>query len=359
MTLRVLMAIDTLANGGAERQMALTAANLSKQWEVRCFSVGSGPFAAYLAERGVDVEVVERRWHYDPLPFLRLGSIIGRWRPHLVHSWGYMTTLAGFPIYRAFGTPFIDGFIRTGDVELTGRLRWKIGFDRASLVVANSQSGLISAGVSPERGRVIRNGFDLSRIPPVSPLRTDHRFTIVMAARMHRHKDYDALLSAVRMLAVDLGGSALRCMVLGEGPDRARLESENRDLVDAGVLEFGFVADVIPQLLLSDCGVMMTSPLEAVEGLSNAIIEYMACGLPVICSKGGGTNELVVHGETGFLIAPGDHQELANWLSWVRTHREAAKAMGLQGAETVRREYSVEAMIRATEEVYAEALALG
>ena len=357
MTLRLLVVTDTLTSGGAERQLALTVTNLPGEWEVRCFSVGNGPFASYLSERGVDLEIAERRWHYDPLPFLLLWSIVWRWRPQLVHSWGYMTTLAGFPIYRALGIPFIDGSIRSGDVELTHPSRCLAGFNRASLVVANSQCGLDSAGVPAERGRVIRNGFDFSRIPSVPPPRQDDRFTVVMAARMHSHKDYRSFLSAARVLVADLGAGALRFVALGGGADRARLELEGRDLVDAGVLEFSYVAEVVPELLSSDCGVLMSTPSVHLEGCSNAILEYMACGLPVVCSKGGGTDELVVHGETGFLVSPGDFQELARWLGWVYLHPEAAKTMGQKGAEIVRRKYSVDAMIRATQRVYAEAIA--
>jgi glycosyltransferase involved in cell wall biosynthesis len=359
MTSRLLVVTDTLGNGGAERQLALTVTNLPTEWDVRCFSVGGGPFAAYLAERGVDLEIAERSWHYDPLPFLRLWSVVRRWRPHLVHSWGYMTTLAGLPAYRVFRIPFIDGSIRTGDYDLTHRSRSRAGLNRASLVVANSQSGLVSAGVSPDRGRVIRNGFDFTRIPVEAPLRKDNRFTVVMAARMHPHKDHACLLSAVRILVGELGPSALRCVLLGDGPDRARLESENRDLVEAGVVEFGSTPDVVPELLVSDCGVIMTARDEAVEGCSNAILEYMAAGLPVICSKGGGTDELVAHGETGFLVTPGDSQELARWLRWVYLNPPAANAIGLSAARRVKDAYSVEAMIRATEDVYAEALARG
>ena len=354
--MRLLVATDSLGNGGAERQMALTVTSLPRNWDVRCFSVGDGPFAATLRESGVDLEVVERRWRYDPRPFVQLWSIVGRWRPHLVHSWGYMTTLAGFPIYRAQGIPFIDGYTRTGDLELARRLRLKAGFNRASLVVANSQSGLMSAGVSSARGRVIRNGFDFSRIPAVPPPRNDHRFTVVMAARMHRDKDFASFLRAARILVSDLGSSALRFVALGEGPDRARLQLDGQDLVDAGVLEFAFTTDVVPELLVADCGVLMTSP-GTVEGCSNTILEYMACGLPVVCSKGGGTDEIIAHEESGFLVAPSDYYELAARLRWVYSHREASKAIGLKAATRVREAYSVEAMIRATEAVYLEALA--
>lgn len=338
--------------------MALTVASLPDRWDVQCFSVAGGPFEDYLRERGVSLEVAQRGWRFDPVPFLRLWQKVAVWRPQIVHSWGYMTTLAGFPAFRAFGIPYIDGSIRTGDVRLSRDLRCRLGFDRASLVVANSFAGLRSAGVSSERGRVIRNGFDASRIPASPPPRTDHRFTVVMAARMVRPKDQAALVAAVRILLVDMGPSRFRCVLMGDGAGRRTLESTSRDLVHAGVLEFAYTTDVVSRLLISDCGVLMTARGEALEGCSNSILEYMACGLPVVCSKGGGTDELVAHGETGFLVTPGKPDELARRLCWVMEHPEEARGMGRRGAEIVRRDYSVSAMIRATERVYLEALEL-
>lgn len=151
LTLRLLVVTDDLVLGGLQRQLALTVTNLPEQWDVRCFAVAGGPSTALLLSGGIALEIVERRWRYDPIPFLRLWTIVARWRPHLVHSWGYMTTLAGYPAFRAFGIPFIDGTTRTGDISLTRRSWCRLGFDRATLVVANSESGLLSAGVSPER----------------------------------------------------------------------------------------------------------------------------------------------------------------------------------------------------------------
>ena len=356
---RLLMTTQSLGNGGAERQLALTVANLPTEWEVRCFSLEDGRYAAVLREHGAVVDVAARRGRYDPLSFLRLWSIVARWRPALVHSWSYLTTMGVFPVCRAMRVPYIDGCIRTGDVVLGKVIPHRAGFDRAALAVANTACGLASAGVTAPRGRVIRNGFDFSRVPTVVPSRKDHRFTIVMAARVSSDKDHGTLIAAVRILLADLGATAVHCVLLGDGPDRVQLEAANHDLVHAGVLEFGSAPEVIPECLVSDCGVLMTSPHKAVEGCSNAILEYMACGLPVICSKGGGTDELVVHGETGFLVAPGDSQDLAARLRWVYSHPEAAKAMGAKASETVKRDYSVDAMIRATLDAYAEALARG
>ena len=367
MTYRVLLAIDTLPYEGAERQFALTATNLPSQWDVRCFSADGGPFADHLVEKGVWLKVARRRWHYDPLPFLRMWSLAARWRPHLVHSWGYMTTLAGSPCFRALGIPYVDATIRTGDLDLYRGSRRTTGMDHATLVAANTRCGLEAAGIAPERARVVPNGFDFSRIPVASSAaapaaattdRPDPPFTVVMTGRMDGSKDYPSLFAAARLLAAAVGTGKMRFVALGNGPDKSALEIEARDLVEAGVLEFGYTTDVMTELLAADCGVLMTMPPK-IEGCSNSILEYMACGLPVVASRGGGTDELVADGETGFLVAPCDPRDLAARLRWVYDNREAAWQMGARGAALVRERHSLETMIRATEDLYTEAMALG
>jgi glycosyltransferase involved in cell wall biosynthesis len=370
---RLLLAIDTLVPDGAERQFALTATNLPSEWEVRCFSAGGGPYADHLKERGLWLRVAERRWRSDPLPFLRLWALAARWRPDVVHSWGYMTTLAGFPAFRALRIPYIDATVRTGDLDLFrgSRLTW--GMDKATLVAANTRCGLDAAGVAPDRARVVPNGFDLSRLSASPPERRDPRFTVIMTGRMEFGiKDYSTVFAAARRLAASVTGSPqaaapsgagagsppIRFVVLGKGPDKPALQAEAQDLVDAGILEFGYSTDVIADLLLADCGVLMTTPPK-VEGCSNSILEYMACGLPVVAGRGGGNDELVGHEQTGFLVPPSDPDALAERLRWVYDNREAAREMGARGAAVVRDRHSVEAMVRATVDLYEEAIALG
>jgi glycosyltransferase involved in cell wall biosynthesis len=350
------MVTQSLGNGGAERQLALTVANLPLEYEVRCFALEDGRFTAVLREHGAVVDIAPRRGRYDPLPFVRLSSIVARWRPALVHSWSYLTTMGVFPACRILRVPYIDGCIRTGDVVLGKIMPHRTGFNRASLVVANTACGLASAGVTAPHGRVIRNGFDLSRLPAAPARRDDDRFTIVMAARMTFEKDQEALLAALRILAAELGRERLRGLLLGDGPFRPGLELKARELVEAGIVEFDVADEVIERLLRCDAGVLMTAPQSAVEGCSNTLLEYMACGLPVVCSRGGGNDELISDGETGLLVAPGDAQALAERLAWIAANRDEARAMGARAAEVVRRDYSVEQMVAATLDAYRQAL---
>jgi glycosyltransferase involved in cell wall biosynthesis len=354
---RVLFTTDCLDYNGAERQMTLTLTSLPARWEVCCFATADGPFGEYLRRQGVLLKVVPRSWRFDPLPYLRLWLRIVRWRPRLVHSWGFTTTVAGVLPCRILRIPLVDSTVRTGDIDLCGDQKLRFGFRWASIAVANSRAGLISGRAALDRARIVRNGFDFARIPVDPPVRSDDRFTVVMAARLRSPKDQRSVIAAVRIVTAELGQSAVRLVLLGRGDDQPRLEADNHDLLDAGILEVRKTSDVIAQLLVSDCGVLMTRAGAALEGCSNAILEYMACQLPTVCSSGGGTDELVVHGETGFLVAPGDVDDLAQRLLWIHANRAAAAQMGREGAEVVRRRYSVATMIAATERVYMEALA--
>ena len=110
-------------------------------------------------------------------------------------------------------------------------------------MVANSRAGLAAWNVSPAKGRVVYNGFDESRLAAARRARRGRaaagpagRFTVVMTGRMTKVKHYDVVIEAARRLREAPGG--FRFVLVGDGPDRARLLEAARDLVAAGVVEF-------------------------------------------------------------------------------------------------------------------------
>jgi glycosyltransferase involved in cell wall biosynthesis len=102
----------------------------------------------------------------------------------------------------------------------------------------------------------------------------------------------------------------------------------------------------------------MTNPAHGAEGVSNAIMEYMACGLPVVCSESGGNRELVLDPQTGFVIPPADPGAHASRLVYLRDDSAAARKMGMAGRERLCSAFSVESMVGETLKVYAEAMHL-
>ena len=88
------------------------------------------------------------------------------------------------------------------------------------------------------------------------------------------------------------------------------------------------------------------------EGLSNAIMEYMAAGVSVVATDVGGNSELIVDGQSGFLVPPGDTEELARALSKLLDNHDLSKKMGLVAHDSVKNRFSVPKMFRDTVALY-------
>ena len=98
----------------------------------------------------------------------------------------------------------------------------------------------------------------------------------------------------------------------------------------------------------------MTDPEVRAKGCSNAIMEYMACGLPVICSDTGGSAELVRDGREGYVIAPYDASALAGNLLELGAHPEIGMSMGTNGRRRIQQEFTIDRMVKAYVRAYEE-----
>jgi glycosyltransferase involved in cell wall biosynthesis len=353
---QVMYVIDELGGGGAERQLSLLARHLPAAWRPIVFSLSDGPFAAELSEARIRVEIRPRRFAFDVGPGASLLRLVDEVRPDLVHSFGWMSALAAEAVCRLRRLPHVGGTIRRGTVS--PRRRWltvkasRLG-DR---VIGNSEAGLRSHGVTAAKGRVVYNGFDPARLrsaPARAPGAEDSGL-VVMAATVDERKDFGAFLAAARRLAAEPAVPPWRCVVLGEGPDLAALRAVHADLERAGAVAFtGRVPEVMAHYPHAMAGVIMSTHG---EGLSNSIMEYMVCGLPAVCSEGGGNRELVVDGVTGFVVPSADAGALAERLRWLRGHPAEAVEMGSAGRARILEHFTLERMLASTLAVYAEVL---
>jgi glycosyltransferase involved in cell wall biosynthesis len=363
---RVLLLVDSLGNGGAERQMALLAIGLPADYQRRVCALGGGPFEAYLRARGIAVEVHGRRSRLDPAPTAALWRSIIDAQPDVVHSWSWISTLIAGPLCRLLGVPLIDGTIRTGALQPEYYFLKRIGMACATTIVANSLAGAQAWRADPAKTRVVYNGFDRSRLAAScsaagseSPFAAnqDSALTVVMIGRMVPEKDYRVVIAAARLLKN--GEPPCRFLLIGDGRQRAQLVAEAADLVDEGLVAFPEPGmEVLTHVRQAQVGVLMTDPRMAQEGCSNAIMEYMACGLPVVCGEGGGNREVVVDGKTGFVISPANPQTLAQRIAYLRDHEAERKAMGEAGRDRIAGTFSLERMTDGFVRLYQEALSV-
>lgn len=346
---KVLIVTDGLWNGGAERQLTLLAASLPLPWSASVLSMEDGPYRPVLEGLGVDVRVVPRRFRYDVSAAVRMWRAAADVRPDVVHCWGWMSTLAMAPYCRLKHVPLVNGTIQFGCLP-PGRLHmFRLALSVSDAIVANSRAGLAAFGLADGgRNAVVYNGFDSSRLAAIGSDAGESKardgMVAIMAARMFPAKDWRLLLKAARVLAGDDAG--WRFVAMGDGPSREGLMAEASDLIATGVVEFPPPGlEALPAIARADVGVLFTDPDEhAAEGISNAIMEYMACGLPVVCTDSGGNPELVEQGVTGFLTPPKDADAIVSALRALCSDRERAREMGRAGRSRIREDFSVEGM---------------
>ena len=133
-----------------------------------------------------------------------------------------------------------------------------------------------------------------------------------------------------------------RLVMIGRGPLRAELEALARRLgVDDGLVMLGERVDV-PELLPCFDLLMMSSQ---VEGCPNVVIEAMACGVPVVATRAGGTPEVILDGETGFLAEVGDAKALARYASAILGDPGGARQLGERARKRVEERFDVRRMI--------------
>jgi glycosyltransferase involved in cell wall biosynthesis len=178
----------------------------------------------------------------------------------------------------------------------------------------------------------------------------DPRSIVFTAARLHPQKGLPYLLEAARLVPD-------ACFVLaGEGPDRGALEARSKDLGLEGRVLFLGQRDDIPRLL-ANCDLFVLPSLY--EGLPLTVLEAMAAGRPVIATAIGGTDGVIIPGETGLLVPPGDPVALAEAIGRLLRDRPLAARLAAAGQMAVERQFSATAMARGMSEVYRKAVGSG
>lgn len=220
-------------------------------------------------------------------------------------------------------------------------------------------------GVPSQRIAQIYNGVDIERFhprrgprPPLagSPFTDESLFVVGTVGRMQTVKAQTVLAGAfIRALALQPAlRDRLRLVMVGDGPLRA----EAQGLLDAaGVSGLAWLpgerADVPEVMRGLDCFVL---PSQA-EGISNTILEGMACALPVVATDVGGNAELVVR-QTGELVPSGDVEALAIALVRAASDPNRAVAMGRAGRARVEQHFSLPTMVAAYRGLYDRLLAV-
>ncbi|HID70610.1 MAG TPA: glycosyltransferase, partial [Desulfobacterales bacterium] len=191
-----------------------------------------------------------------------------------------------------------------------------------------------------EKIKVIRNGVAIpqkaSVCPPLFNAVAIDGIWIGLVGSLTPVKRHDLLIKAVAKIYRDDSSCNIQVCFLGEGAERKPLEELVRKLEMQNVVHFfGAVTNVSAFLYHLDIGVLCSDR----EGLSNAILEYMACGLPVVATSVGGNTELVDE-RNGICIPPDDHAALATALQRLIQNPDLRQRLGIGGLKKIQQSFS-------------------
>ena len=192
---------------------------------------------------------------------------------------------------------------------------------------------IIHVGVDTElfkQNRLFDENGDLSK-KHGKPL-TENCYAILTVARLHKYKGLECLIEAMKLLQDQM--SEARLYILGKGPGEENLQNLVKKLSLEGKVEF--IEKPIPNYempsLYSECDIYVQPSI--IEPYGIAVLEAMACGKPVIGTKVGGMMDTIKEGETGFLVEPGNAEEIADRIMILRDENKRAE-MGIRGRKWV------------------------
>ncbi|UCD34336.1 MAG: glycosyltransferase family 4 protein [Nitrospiraceae bacterium] len=343
--------------GGQEKRVLMEAAGLSRRGHETALVCREGARIRGEAEGlGIAVHTVPMRKPYDLDSMIRLRGFLRKNRFDVVNthsgvdSWigGIAAKLAGVPVLvrtrhlnialKRNPLNFIhylpDMYIACGD-NMRQNLVESCGFPAHKVVS-------IATGVAPEffevrRSREARAKYGLDRGAPV----------IANVGILRSVKGHEVTLRSVQRVVDAVPG--VRYLIAGDGPRQKALEDLARELgIVEHVLFTGFVEDVREVYALSDVVVLSSWS----EGLPQSVLQAMAAGVPVVATRVGGVPEVVVHGDTGLLVEPGDHEGLAQGIITLLRQPEAGKRLAGRARELVMKEHSAEHMLDQIEQLY-------
>lgn len=369
--IRVLHIAKANGIGGSERHLFTLLPGLAARGVEVTLCVLTERDADRFVEplKALGMTVVTRRSgpNENPLMTPVLSGVIRRHRPDLVHTHLLHADLYGLPAARLRGVPAVRSIHRIGGRRGYRTLERLVApWAEATIAISTEVARFIDEAhlASPSRVRTIPYGIDASPFEAAAGRRKQSRLAVGLApeevavgiaSRLVPGKGHGFLIDAVAR--AQRSCPSIRLLVAGAGPLRDELERQAVRVLAPGVGRFlGHVTDVAGFMAACDVVAFPTLP-QFGEGFGLAALEAIASGRPVVATPAGALPELVVEGETGFLVAPGAVGELARSLVRLAEDPALRARLGTGACALARRQFSAGGMIDATYALYREVLA--
>lgn len=243
----------------------------------------------------------------------------------------------------------VNGIVRyTGDLEnfeqwgnlVTRFTRWLLDRTRARIVVLSTRMKdyLAEHNLRLSHVDLIPNGVDILQFSPggSDSSQAERDQVVVCISRLSHEKGIDVLLQAWHLVHKQFAQAKL--IIVGKGSLQAQLGRMAQALEISSSVDFaGFQSDIPSQLHRGSISVLPSHW----EGMPNALLEAMACGLACVATRVSGSEDIIEHGINGLLVEPGDYEGMANAIFTLLRDPHLVKTLGQAARLRIEQEYSL------------------
>jgi len=369
--MKILYIIESLTHGGKERRLVSLIKEFKERDNVQIEIIILSTDIHYkeIFDFNIKIHLLKRNIKKDLGIFSKFNRILKKFNPDIVHCWDNIAAFHFGPICKIKRIPFVNSMISTAPPKKLLKTFSKrfilnaVSYPFSDVILANCNAGLDSFRVPKNKGKCIYNGFDLGRNKVnLSPKEIREKFNIKtkyvvgMTGGFYIRKDYQSFVNGANLVLKNRNDVTF--VAVGDGPNLEKIKkfvkSDNKE-------NFKFVGkqlDVDSIVNIFDVGILTSNMDYHGEGISNSLMEFMFFSKPTIATDGGGTSELIINNETGFLIEPKSEDQLAEKIEYLLENQERALQMGKKGRERIETHFSIDRMIEEFFQLYTELLKL-
>ncbi len=371
---RLMLVVSNLEYGGAQRQLVELANHLDPQdFDVTVCSLSPYVPLAEKLRQPEKLHVITKRFKYDATVIPRLALLLRRLRIDVVQSYLFDADIAAFISGRLAGVRLVVGSERNANYVHKKRqiLAYRATRRSVDLLIANSNAGAefnrSVLGYRPELYRVVHNGVDITRFRPAPAVeirrelgvQEDERVVGVFAS-FKQQKNHPLFFRAAATVVERFPRT--RLLLVGDqlyggmhGSDDYKREVlslvEQLGLKERCIFA-GNQDDV--ERFYPACDVTVMS--SHFEGTPNAVLESLACGVPVVATDVSDTAKIVPDGRVGYVVPPGDEKAMTARICRLLDNHALRVEMGTAAREWIEQEFSTARLAEKTGQIYRDGL---
>lgn len=366
--IRIFFFIGYLGTGGKERRLIelLSYLNKKRKYELLLVTTKEGVELPKFFDLDIKMVVLKKSTLISKLNyFFQFYQLTRKFNPDIIHTWGRMQTLYALPAVLIGKRKLVNGQITSAPprISLMDSLIDKVNFRYSDVVLSNSKAGIEVFNPPKEKAGVIYNGIDLDRfqnLPNRVTIKNQYQintpYLVLMIANYTPNKDYESFFKTGKILTSER--KDVTWMGVGDFEEDSDLVKRCRHIINDNALLriHPRITEVEALVNACDIGVLLSNTAVHGEGVSNSIIEYMALAKPVIANDAGGTREVVINEQSGYLVQNETFEEIASRFNYLLDHRDLRVSMGLSGQKKIYCEFSLSKMGAEFESLYSETL---